>query len=160
MIAVLEKMANVRWDGNYDASHLRAYSRDLAFNGSGHELHSIFWHSMTAGGAEMPDNFARQLRRDFGSVERFKSHFSQANKAIVGGWGVLAYEPIGQRLIILQVMEHQDNTFVGAMPLLVCDMWEHAFYLQYKNDRSQWVDNFMEIANWQYAAKRYDAIRR
>jgi Fe-Mn family superoxide dismutase len=75
------------------------------------------------------------------------------------GWGVLAYEPTGDKLVILQSEKHQNLTVWGATPLLVCDVWEHAYYLQYANKRDDWVDSFMKLANWEYAAARLAAAR-
>ena len=75
------------------------------------------------------------------------------------GWGVLAYEPISQKLVILQCEKHQNLTIWGVSPILVCDVWEHAYYLQYQNNRGQWVDNFMKLANWDFAAQALDQAK-
>ncbi|MFW6062396.1 MAG: superoxide dismutase, partial [Planctomycetota bacterium] len=131
-----------------------------AYNGSGHVNHTIFWGSMAPGGAEMPDELARMARRDFGSVDGMKTHFAAASKAVMAsGWGVLAYEPMADKLIVLQAEKHQNQTMWRVVPLLICDVWEHAYYLQYQSDRGEWVDNFMKIANWPYAARRLAEVR-
>jgi Fe-Mn family superoxide dismutase len=95
------------------------------------------------------------MEESFGSVEGGKGQFTAATKAVEGsGWGVLAYEPAAGRLLILQAEKHQNLTMWGVVPLLVCDVWEHAYYLQYANDRGAWVSNFMKLANWNFAEER------
>jgi Fe-Mn family superoxide dismutase len=154
--ATLAKLTAARNSGDFEA--ITALSRNLAFHGSGHVMHCLFWHSMTPGGAEAPDSLAASMKESFGSVEAAKKQFAAATKAVEGGgWGVLAYEPIAGRLVILQSEKHQDLTIWGAVPLLVCDVWEHAYYLQYANDRASWVDNFLKLADWTFAAKRLQA---
>jgi superoxide dismutase, Fe-Mn family len=150
--AALSKLEQARKNGDF--SSVQAISNDLAFNGSGHILHTLFWNSMKPGGNndEMPSGLQSAFEESFGSVESGKKHFSEATKAVeASGWGVLAYEPFSQKLIILQSEKHQNLTFWSAIPLMVCDVWEHAYYLKYQNNRGQWVDNFMKLANWEFA---------
>ena len=138
-----------------DFSDIKSLSRNLAFHGSGHVLHTLFWNSMTPGGSDVPDKLAKKMKDSFGSVKAGHDHFAAATKAVeASGWGVLAYEPIGNKLVVLQAEKHQDLTIWGVVPLLVCDVWEHAYYLKFANNRGQWVDNFMKIANWEFAAGR------
>jgi len=154
--ATLDKLTRARESKDYGA--VKALSRDLAFHGSGHVLHTLFWHSMTPGGTKMPDSLARRMKTDFGSVETAQAQFAAATKQVEGsGWGVLAYEPIGKQLMILQAEKHQNLTVWGVVPLLVCDVWEHAYYLQFANARGDWVANFMKLANWKFAADRLAA---
>ncbi len=155
----LDKLQAARQSGDFAA--VRAVSRDMAFNGSGHVLHTIFWHSMKpGGGAKVDGEFARAISESFGSQEAMTKQFAQASKDVeASGWGVLAYEPIAGKLLILQAERHEDLTIWGVIPLLVCDVWEHAYYLQYQNRRPEWVDNFVKIANWEFAAQRYAAAR-
>jgi Fe-Mn family superoxide dismutase len=149
----LDALNTARRKGNY--GHIKALSRALAFHGSGHVLHTIYWNSMTPGGAEVPDSLGSAMRRSFGSVDAGKKQFAAATKAVEGsGWGVLAYEPLGGQLMVLQAEKHQNLTVWGVVPLMVCDVWEHAYYLQFANNRGAWVDNFMKLANWPFAAKR------
>ncbi len=151
--AALEKLQAARDANNYIA--IKALSRDLAFNSSGHILHTLFWQSMIPGGSKMPDELTKAMANSFGSVESAKSQFAAATKAVeASGWGILAYEPMSDKLLVLQAEKHQDLTVWGVIPLLVCDVWEHAYYLKYANDRGQWVDNFMKLANWDFAAAR------
>ncbi|MFA6134784.1 MAG: superoxide dismutase [Phycisphaerae bacterium] len=138
-----------------DGDTIKALVRDLSFHGSGHMLHCLLWHSMTPGGSDGGDAFNKALADSFGSVETFKAQFAAATKSVEGsGWGVLAYEPVAGKLVILQAEKHQNLAIWGVTPLLVCDVWEHAYYLKYANDRAAWVDNFMKMANWKFAAQR------
>jgi superoxide dismutase, Fe-Mn family len=158
--AALDKLQAARQAG--DLAAVRALSRDVAFNGSGHVLHTIFWHSMKPGsGAAVTGDFAKAVTGSFGSAEAMTKQFAQATKDVeASGWGILAYEPLADKLVVLQAERHEDLTIWGVTPLLVCDVWEHAYYLQYQNRRPEWVDGFMKIANWEFAAQRYAAVRK
>jgi len=152
----LEKLQEVRKTGDY--ASVQALSRNLAFHGSGHMLHCLLWHSMTPGGKPMPASLAKAVEADFGTVEAMQAQFAAATtKVEASGWGVLAYEPVGRKLLVLQAERHQDLAIWGVVPLLVCDVWEHAYYTQYANNRGQWVAAFMKLANWDFAAQRYAA---
>ena len=156
--AALAKLAEARQAGEF--GEIKALSRALAFHGSGHVLHSLFWHSMTPGGAKCPDDLAKAMTKSFGSVDAGLAQFAAATKAVeASGWGVLAWEPVADTLLILQAEKHQDLAVWGAVPLLVCDVWEHAYYLKYQNDRGAWIKAFMSIANWPFAARRLAAAR-
>ncbi|MCE5327021.1 MAG: superoxide dismutase [Planctomycetaceae bacterium] len=152
--AAMTDLAAARDKGDF--AQVKALSRDLAFNGSGHVLHTLFWHSMTPGGSKPTESLAKAMTDSFGSVEACQKQFAAATKSVeASGWGVLAYEPLARKLIILQAERHQDLTIWGVAPLLVCDVWEHAYYLQYQNKRPDWVDAFVgKLANWEYAAAR------
>jgi len=147
---------------NNDFAAVRALSGLAAFNGSGHVLHSLFWNSMRPTGGkdlsgEVPSALAGAMEKSFGSVAAAKAHLAAASKDVEGsGWGLLAYEPIARRLVILQSEKHQNQSIWGVVPLLVCDVWEHAYYLQYQNRRAEFVDNFIKIANWEFAAARLE----
>ena len=157
--AALEKLEKVRSSGDY--SQVKSLSNDVAFNGSGHILHTLFWHSMKPGGAKPPPELAKAMAESFGSVDAVIAQFAQAAKTVEGsGWAVLAYEPASGRLLILQSEKHQNLTVWGVTPLLVCDVWEHAYYLQYQNRRADWVDNFLKLANWEFAAQRLAWAKR
>lgn len=154
----LEKLEVVRRSGEYGS--IKALSRALAFHGSGHVLHSLFWHSIKPGGGEVPPKLAEAMKNSFGSVTAGKAQFAAAAKAVEGsGWGILAYEPIAGKLVVLQAEKHQNLGLWGVVPLLVCDVWEHAYYLQYANDRGGWVDNFVKLANWHFAAENLDRAK-
>jgi Fe-Mn family superoxide dismutase len=152
----LAALTEARKAGNFAA--IKALSRALAFHGSGHVLHCLFWHSMTPKPAQPAGDLAAAMRKSFGSVEAALAQFAAATKAVEGsGWGVLAYEPVGDRLLVLQAEKHQNLTIWGAVPLLVCDVWEHAYYLKYRNRRAEWVAAFMKLANWPLAGRRLAA---
>lgn len=151
--STLEKLKSARDTGDYGS--IKALSRDLSFHGSGHIFHCLFWHSMKPDGSEVPSGLAVAMVDSFGSVRVGQAEFAAAAKAVeASGWAVLAYEPVSGRLLVLQAEKHQNLAFWAVVPLLVCDVWEHAYYLQYANDRGAWVDNFMKLANWQFAFER------
>ncbi len=141
-----------------DFSRIKSLSRALAFHGSGHVLHSLYWNSMKPGPSTKPQGkLSRMIERDFGSLDALEAQFARATtKVEASGWGVLAFEPLGRRLLVLQAERHQDLTIWGATPLLVCDVWEHAYYLQYKNRRADYVQEFMKIIHWSFAEKRLE----
>jgi superoxide dismutase, Fe-Mn family len=153
--AALEKLEKFRGEGTFDG--IKAVSRDLAFNGSGVVLHWIYFTTIgpNAGG-EPTGKTAELIKRDFGSYDTFWKQFAQASKDVEGsGWGILAWEPFSKRLIILQAEKHQNLTTWGAMPLMVCDVWEHAYYLKYQNRRAEYVDNFAKIIDWKKVEERF-----
>ncbi len=156
--ATLDALAGARKEG--DMKQIKALSRNLAFHGSGHVLHTLYWNSMTPGGSDMPDPLAAALKKSFGSAEAGKSQFAAATKSVeASGWGILAYEPLSGDLVVLQAEKHQDLAIWGVAPLLVCDVWEHAYYLQYANKRGDWVDGFMKLANWDFAGQMLAAAQ-
>jgi Fe-Mn family superoxide dismutase len=154
----LQKLAAARQTNDY--SSVQSLSLQTAFNGSGHVLHTLFWHSMSPEKPSMPAGFVEALNDSFGSEQNARSQFAAATKAVEGsGWGILVYEPMSDKLLILQCEKHQNLTIWNTVPLLVCDVWEHAYYLQYQNNRAGWVDNFMKLANWPFAAARLEQAR-
>ena len=160
--ATLAKLSDARAAGDF--SRIKALSRDLAFHGSGHILHSLYWQSMagTSLGRRvltLPTGPLRDaLQRDFGSLGAFRLQFTAAANNVEGsGWALLVYEPMGRQLLILQVEKHQNLAICGAVPLLACDVWEHAYYDQYQNRRSEYVDNFYKLIDWPAVAGRFAA---
>ncbi len=155
----LEKLADARDKGEFGA--IVGLEKTLAFNLSGHVLHSIFWTNLTPDGGGQPEGeLAAALAEHFGSFDNFKAQMTQASTTIQGsGWGVLAWEPLGQRLLVEQVYDHQGNVGTGSVPLLVFDAWEHAFYLQYKNVKADFVAALWNIVNWADVARRLDGAR-
>jgi Fe-Mn family superoxide dismutase len=156
----LEKMAEARRSG--DLSGIKALERALAFHGSGHVLHTLYWNSMSPGGGGQPDgDLLAAIVGSFGSLDGFRKHFSAATKnAEASGWGILAYEPLGQRLVVLAAESHQQMGLHGTVPLLCCDVWEHAYYLRYKNDRGTYVDKWWDVVDWKQAAARLATAKR
>lgn len=157
--AALADLAAVRNDGSPEAlARIRALTDALAFNGSGHLLHTVFWKNMKPGGGGEPSgDLARLIRRDFGGFDRFRTHFATAAKKVQGsGWGILAWEPLSRRLLVLGAEKHQNLTMWGCVPLLVIDVWEHAYYLKYQNNRGAYVEAFFNVINWDNVAERLE----
>ena len=152
----LEKLEKAREEGA-DANEIRALSKNLTFNLGGHTNHSIFWKNLSPnGGGEPTGELTEAINRDFGSFEKFKDHFSAAATGLQGsGWAVLGYDHIAGRLIIEQLTDQQGNVSVDFTPLLMLDMWGHAFYLQYKNVKADYVKAVWNVFNWEDVVERY-----
>lgn len=160
----LGQLENARRVGGDEIFRIRAITDALAFNLAGHVLHTIFWSNMTkdGGGDPAPEaEIAKLIQRDFGSNAAFRAHFAAAAaQAQGGGWSILAYDPLAQRLIVLQVEKHQVNLVPLAVPLLVLDVWEHAYYLQYQNVRTTYIKAFFNVVNWANVDERLAAARK
>ena len=156
--AALEKLEAARKDGSI-AAVVTALSKDLAFNLGGHTNHSLFWENLGPNGGGKPTGaLAAAIDADFGSFEEFQKHFAAAALGLQGsGWAVLAYDKIGERLVIEQMTDQQGNLSIDLVPLLLLDMWEHAFYLQYKNVKADYVAAVWNVFNWDEVAARYVA---
>ena len=156
--AALEKLEAARKDGSI-AAVVTALSNDLAFNLGGHTNHSLFWENLGPNGGGKPTGaLAAAIDADFGSFEEFQKHFAAAALGLQGsGWAVLAYDKIGERLVIEQMTDQQGNLSIDLVPLLLLDMWEHAFYLQYKNVKADYVAAVWNVFNWDEVATRYAA---
>lgn len=142
---------------NNDYSLVKHWSRELAFHGSGHYLHTIFWNNMSPEGGGKPSGaLLKEINKYFGSFERFKNHFTEAAKQVEGvGWAILVWSPRARRLEILQSERHMLLTQWDTIPLLVLDVWEHAYYLQYKNNRGDYVKSWWNVVNWKDVEDRY-----
>jgi superoxide dismutase, Fe-Mn family len=157
--AAEEKLAVARANGDFGL--IRYFERLVAFNGSGHFLHSIFWTIMGPDqGGEPHDELAEQIVRDFGSFANFKAQFSAAAVGVeASGWGILGWQPQGKQLVILAAEDHQNQTQWGVTPILVLDVWEHAYYLKYQNRRTEYVHNWWNVVNWRKVADFFIAAR-
>jgi superoxide dismutase, Fe-Mn family len=155
----LERLAEERVRGDWET--IVGLEKSLAFNVSGHVLHSIFWKNLSPTGGGKPEGeLAAAIEEYFGSFEGFKAHLNESSVTIQGsGWGVLAWEPLGQLLIIEQVYDHQGSVGNGSIPLLAFDAWEHAYYLQYKNVKASFFDALWHIVNWEDVAARFETAR-
>ena len=155
--AALSKLKEAREKGDFSA--VQALSKAAAFHGSGHAMHALFWQVMCPKEKSIEPKAGalfEKITSDFGSMEAFKKHFSEAAKAVEGsGWAVLVYEPMEKRLLVLQAENHQKLTVQGSVPLLVLDVWEHAYYLKYQNKRADYVDAFWNIVNWAEVERKY-----
>ena len=154
-----EKIKAAQQSGDFSA--VRALCDALAFNYSGHLLHGLFWNNMSPdGGGEPGGELAAQINKDFGSFATFKAQFLAASNSVQGsGWGVLAWQPLGSQLVILQAEKHQNLAQWGVTPLLVLDVWEHAYYLQYQNRRPEFTEGFLDVINWDDVAARLAAAK-
>ena len=154
--ATLDRLVEAREHESY--GDIVGLEKTLAFNVSGHVLHSIFWENLSPDGGDKPDgDLGAAIDDEFGSFEKFKTHLTQATTTVQGsGWGALAWEPLGGRLVIEQIYDHQSSLLNGSMPLLVLDAWEHAYYLQYKNVRADFVAALWRVINWADVARRYE----
>jgi len=150
------KLAEARKKGDY--ALIKHWERELAFHGSGHILHATFWENMKpGGGGPAVGAVAGLIERDFGSFERFQKQFSAAAAAVEGsGWALLCLVPAFDKLEILTAEKHQNLTQWGAVPLLVLDLWEHAYYLQYQNRRAAFIEAWWNLVNWDDVNRRLE----
>jgi superoxide dismutase, Fe-Mn family len=155
----LAQLAEARDSG--DLANVNKLEKDLAFNLGGHVNHSIFWTNMSPDGGDKPTGeLASAIDDAFGSFDKFQAHFTATALGVQGsGWSVLAWDSIGQRLIVLQFFDQQGNLPAGVVPLMMLDVWEHAYYLDYKNVRADYVKAFWNIANWDNAQRRLSTAR-
>jgi superoxide dismutase, Fe-Mn family len=155
----LERLGEARQ--KEDFTRLGALEKSLAFNLSGHVLHSLFWQNLSPkGGGEPAGELAEQIRKDFGSFPAFKRQLTEAASTIMGsGWGAVVWEPIAGRLLTTQIYDHQSNLAQAGVPILVLDAWEHAYYLQYENKKTDFFAAVWSVWNWRDVADRFAAVR-
>jgi Fe-Mn family superoxide dismutase len=155
----LEQLAEARETGNL--ANINKLQKDLAFNLGGHTNHSIFWENLSPDGGDKPTGeLAAAIDEYFGSFDKFQAHFTAAALGVQGsGWAGLFWDSIGQNLIIDQFFDQQGQIVAGTVPLLLLDVWEHAYYLDYKNVRADYVKAFWNIANWADVQARFTAAR-
>lgn len=154
-----EQLAEARANGDFGA--IPKLEKDLAFNLGGHINHSVFWKNMSPeGGGEPEGEIAAAIDEYFGSFEGFKGQFSSVATTIQGsGWAVLAWDILGKKLNIMQLFDQQGNLPVGQIPVLQLDMWEHAFYLQYKNVKPDYVNAWWNVVNWNDVTERFNKAK-
>jgi len=151
----IEMIKSVMNSGDFTlADH---WTKKLSFHLSSHILHSIFWTNLANKKSQPTGDLLKRIEKDFGSTNKMQEMIAKISKSIEGsGWGILAYQPYSDNLVVLQCENHHKLTVWGAVPLLVIDVWEHAYYLKYKNKRGDFVDALMNIINWDNVAQRYD----
>jgi Fe-Mn family superoxide dismutase len=153
--ATIKDLAKARKDGDYGA--IKSLSRNLAFHGSGVVLHWTYFSTIGPDPGKPTDACMKMINRDFGSFDAFWSQFAAASKSVeASGWGILGWEPFSKRLVVMQAEKHQNLTSWGVVPLMVCDVWEHAYYLKYQNRRGEYVDNFRKIIDWKKVEDRFN----
>ncbi|AVQ45968.1 superoxide dismutase [Clostridium botulinum] len=151
-----QKLQEARESGDFTL--IKHWEKEIAFHGSGHILHTLFWENMTSNGKLNPEgSVIERIKQDFGDYEKFKKQFTEAAIAVEGsGWTILAWNTMFQKLVILQVEKHQNLTQWGVVPLLILDLWEHAYYLKYQNRRAEFINAWWNIVNWDIVNTRYD----
>lgn len=156
----LDKLAESR--DKDDFSKLAGLEKALAFNLSGHVLHSIFWKNLKPRGGGRPQgDLLERINHDFGSFEAFQKQMTEVAATVMGsGWAALVWEPMAQRLLACQIYDHQSNLSQGSLPLMVIDAWEHAYYLQYKNAKTEFFKAVWNLWNWQDVAARLQSARK
>jgi Fe-Mn family superoxide dismutase len=154
-----ERLAEARERADFEA--IVGLEKALAFNLSGHILHSLFWKNLSPDGGGKPDGeLATAIERSFGSFERLRDQLSQATITVQGsGWGALAWEPVGQQLVVEQIYDHHGNVGSGSVPLLAIDAWEHAYYLQHENRRADYVAALWDLVHWKDVEARFARAR-
>ena len=143
--------------GSNDFSSINLIEQELAFNGSGHILHSIYWTVMTSSssGGTLGSATTALIANYFGRFDKFKEQFITAALKVPGsGWAILGYNPYFKRLELLQAQKHENITQWGIIPILVCDVWEHAYYLKYQNDRENFINVWWQLINWKEVENR------
>ncbi|MEQ3541613.1 superoxide dismutase [Pseudonocardia tropica] len=155
----LDKLAEARDKNDFGA--VVGLEKTLAFNLGGHVNHSAFWNNLSPDGGDKPTgDLATAIDADFGSFDGFQAHFTAAATTIQGsGWAVLGYDQLGGRLLIHQLYDQQSQLPAGQTPIVLLDMWEHAFYLQYKNVKPDYVKAWWNVVNWADAAERFARAR-
>ena len=157
--ATLGKLQAARKKGDF--SQVEGLLKDLAFNGSGHLLHTLYWYNLSPKPTKPAGALLKAIDANFGSLEALNGELKQATVSVKGnGWGALAIEPMQDQLFVLQVQNHENNVFIDTVPILVIDAWEHAYYLKYQNRRADYVDAVMKILNWDAVAQRFDMINQ
>ena len=138
-----------------DYGMVKHWERELAFHGAGHFLHTIFWEIMGPSKGNRSGALDSYINKEFGSFDNFKAYFAAAANAVEGsGWAILAYEPMANKLVILQAEKHSNQSQWTSIPILVLDVWEHAYYLKYQNKRKDYVDAFFNVINWDAVSGR------
>ncbi|MEK6465545.1 superoxide dismutase [Pseudonocardia alni] len=155
----LDKLADAREKNDFGA--IVGLEKTLAFNLGGHVNHSAFWNNLSPDGGDKPTgDLAAAIEKDFGSFDAFRAHFTAAATTIQGsGWAILGHDRLGDRLLIHQLYDQQSQLPAGQTPIVLLDMWEHAFYLQYKNVKPDYVKAWWNVVNWADAAERFAAAK-
>jgi Fe-Mn family superoxide dismutase len=156
----LDKLQQIRGKGDFSA--ISMLEKNLAFNVSGHVLHSVFWTNLSpTGGGEPGGELGSLLDDTFDGFASFRAQMTEAAATIQGsGWALASWEPMSRRIIVQQVYDHQGNHGQGTVPLLAIDAWEHAYYLQYENDKATFFDAIWNVINWDDVARRLEGAYR
>ena len=159
---IFEKIDKARTE-NADVD-MKAMLKELSFHVGGHILHSAFWENMApagkGGGGQPGGAVADMINMSFGSFERFKKEFTMAASGVEGsGWAALAVHPCIARPLIMQIEKHNVNVYPTFNILMVLDVWEHAYYLDYKNERPKFIEAFWNVINWEKVNKNLGLVK-
>lgn len=159
--ADLEKLEKARQEGT--ETDMKALLKELSFNIGGHVLHTLFWPTMApagkGGGGTPGGSLADRIDQEWGSFDRFKAEFTKTAASVEGsGWAALAYCTMTDRPMIMQIEKHNNNVYPTFQILMVLDVWEHAYYVDYRNNRGGFVDAFWNIVNWDTVNKRFENL--
>lgn len=137
------------------------WTKKLGFHFSSHILHTIFWTNLTNKKTEPKGDLLKEIDTHFGSFDKLKGYIAATSKNVDGnGWGILGYQPYSKKLTILQCENHEKLTQWGVIPLLVIDVWEHAYYLKYRNKRADFVDTLFNIIDWDNVSDRLNTAKK
>ena len=147
-----------------DTKSVAPLQRAVAFNGGGNLLHTLYWYGMAPYKKQAmkkpSDALMAQITKDFGSLPVFMNYFTAAATSVEGnGWGMLAWHPWYNRLMVFQVLNHQNNLIPGIIPLMVVDVWEHAYYLKYQNQRAAYLNNWDNLIEWKEISRRFEVAK-
>jgi superoxide dismutase, Fe-Mn family len=156
--ALLERLDKARKDQT--DPDMKATLKELSFHIGGYRLHSLFWENMApagkGGGGAPGGELAKAIDAEYGSFDRFRREFTQAASGVEGsGWAVLTHDLQTNRLLVMQIEKHNVNLVPGFRILMALDVWEHAYYLDYRNDRAKFIEGFWSIVNWKEVNARF-----
>jgi Fe-Mn family superoxide dismutase len=155
--AILQRIGKARKEGS--DLDVKSTLKELSWNIGGHKLHSLFWGNLApsgTGGGRPGGILATALEKEFGSFERFRKEFMQAASSVEGsGWAALTYCTELEKPMIMQVEKHNMNVFPTYPILMIVDVFEHAYYIDYKNDRGRFLEAFWNLVNWDEVGRRF-----
>ena len=142
-----------------DLSTVDYWTKKFEYHFSSHVLHTIYWTNLTNKQTKPKGELLKRIEKQYGSFDKLQALIAKVSKTVVGaGWGILGYQIYTDKLVVIQAEDHHHLTQYGVIPLLAIDVWEHSYYLKYKNKRGAYVNNIMKIINWDDVARRLDAV--
>ncbi len=157
----IDALAKLREGDDIDAAKLSALSRDISFNAGGAILHTIFFGTMGAQAANAENQVTADLAKQYGSLDKFKAHFTKVAGGVKGsGWAIACYEPLGDKILITESGDQDLKLIPGSIPLLLIDVWEHAYYLKYQNKRADYIKAWWNVVNWTEVNALYTHVRK
>lgn len=154
-----DNLALARESGDFTL--VKHYEKELALGLSSHILHTLYWGNLSAKAVSPKSDLLKAIKKNFGAYDKLKAHLAAATTSVEGaGWGILGYLPVSGKLMVLQCENHQKLTAWGVVPILVLDVWEHAYYLKYQNRRAEYVNSLLSIIDWDTVAARFEWAKR